>query len=59
MTCMKCESRVFFDRIYSDPNRAELFCMGCGKRWMIKKDNPFAAWLLKLNEAFEKATAVV
>ncbi len=39
--------RVFVDRVYSQNLRVELFCVMCGKRWMIKRDTRFGAWLAK------------
>lgn len=48
LNCKKCKGRVFVDRIYSQNLRVELFCVMCGKRWMIKKDmNRFGAWVAK------------
>jgi hypothetical protein len=46
MTCKKCKGRVFIDRVFSNDIRSELFCLMCGKRWMIRSDkNGFARWL--------------
>lgn len=46
MKCKRCRGRVFVDRVYSQQLRVELFCIMCGKRWMIKKDgNRFGLWL--------------
>ena len=45
--CKKCTGRVFVDRVYAQTLRVELFCVMCGKRWMIKRDNRFGAWIAK------------
>ena len=48
--CKKCTGRVFVDRVYSQNLRVELFCVICGKRWMVRRENRFASWLAKLEE---------
>jgi hypothetical protein len=46
MTCMKCNGRVFVDRVFSQKLHIELFCIMCGKRWMLNKDtNRLGRWL--------------
>lgn len=61
MYCKKCEApvrnkdgeviglrqgRVFIDQVFSEHNHVELFCVQCGKRWMIDKTKgAFGAWL--------------
>jgi len=46
MKCGKCKGRVFVDRVFSQKLHVELFCMMCGKRWMINKDtSPLGRWL--------------
>jgi len=54
MWCSKCNGRVMVDRMFqggtkkkaSEKNHIELFCMLCGKRWMLNKTkNRLAAWL--------------
>ncbi len=48
MYCKKCNGRIFIDRVFSSEMRLELFCMSCGKRWMIKKEGSvFGRWLSK------------
>jgi hypothetical protein len=48
MKCKRCEGRVLVDRVYSQNLRIELYCIMCGKRWMINKEaNRFALWLAK------------
>lgn len=48
MTCKKCGGRVFVDRVFSQKLHVELFCIMCGKRWMINKDtSALGRWLEK------------
>ena len=48
MFCKKCNGRVFIDRVFSQKLHMELFCIMCGKRWMINKEtNVLAKWLEK------------
>jgi predicted nucleic-acid-binding Zn-ribbon protein len=49
--CNKCGGRVFVDRVFSQKLHMELFCIMCGKRWMMNKNtNKLGAWLEKLEE---------
>ena len=46
MHCKKCGGRVFVDRVFSQKLHIELFCILCGKRWMLNKDrNALGRWL--------------
>lgn len=46
MSCERCNGRVFIDRVFSQKLHIELFCIMCGKRWMINKEtSPFGRWL--------------
>ncbi len=46
MFCTRCNGRVFVDRVFSQKLHVELFCILCGKRWMINKDtSPLGRWL--------------
>jgi hypothetical protein len=46
MKCKKCNGRVFVDRVFSQKLHIELFCLLCGKRWMVNKDrSPLGRWL--------------
>ena len=46
MSCSKCSGRVFVDRVFSQKLHIELFCIMCGKRWMLNKDtNGLGRWL--------------
>jgi hypothetical protein len=55
MTCQRCKGRVFIDRVFSQKLHMELFCVMCGKRWMINKEtNKLAKWLEKMEEKYAK-----
>jgi len=55
MFCKNCQGRVFVDRVFSQKQRVELFCMACGKRWMIKKDgNALGTWLQQKEKSLAK-----
>lgn len=55
MHCGKCAGRVFIDRVFSQKLRVELFCMMCGKRWIIKKDgNLLGRWLEETEKVLNK-----
>jgi predicted nucleic-acid-binding Zn-ribbon protein len=46
MWCIKCGGRVFVDRVFSQKLHMELFCIMCGKRWMVNKEtSAFGKWL--------------
>jgi hypothetical protein len=46
MKCSKCNGRVFVDRVFSQKLHVELFCIMCGKRWMLNKDtSALGRWL--------------
>ena len=46
MKYQKCKGRVFVDRVFSQKLHIELFCIMCGKRWMVNKDrSPLGRWL--------------
>lgn len=54
MICKKCRGRVFLDMVFSEHGHVELFCIRCGKRWMIDKlAGVFGIWL----DSQAKATA--
>jgi hypothetical protein len=55
MKCQRCKGRVFVDRVFSQKLHIELFCILCGKRWMINKElNVFAKWLDQNDRAHAK-----
>jgi len=59
MKCGKCKGRVFVDRVFSQKLHVELFCMMCGKRWMINKDtSALGKWLEKSEKNKEKDLAI-
>jgi len=38
MHCRRCGGRVFIDRVFSQKLHIELYCLLCGRRWMINKE---------------------
>lgn len=59
MNCGKCKGRVFVDRVFSQKLHVELFCIMCGKRWMINKDtSPLGRWLEQLENNKLKDLAI-
>lgn len=59
MRCGKCKGRVFVDRVFSQKLHVELFCIMCGKRWMINKDTSLLGrWLEKAEKEKLKSLAI-
>ena len=59
MWCNNCRGRVFIDRVFSQKLHMELFCIMCGKRWMINKEtNRFGRWLEKQEKDYQKTFAI-
>jgi hypothetical protein len=59
MWCSKCNGRVFVDRVFSQKLHVELFCMLCGKRWMINKETSrFGKWLEKKDQELAKSFSI-
>jgi hypothetical protein len=58
MFCKKCSGRVFVDRVYSQNLRIEFFCVLCGKRWMIRRDNEFASWVAEKEKLVQHAYGI-
>ena len=55
MKCKNCGGTVFIDRVFSQKLHMELFCILCGKRWMINKEtNTFGKWLDKKEQNRQK-----
>jgi len=55
MWCSKCGGRVFVDRVFSQKLHMEMFCVMCGKRWMINKEtSAFGKWLDQLENLNQK-----
>lgn len=59
LLCVKCDGRVFLDRVFSEKMHVELFCVECGKRWMLDKlANPLAEWVLKREELYQMRSMI-
>lgn len=59
MSCKKCDGRVFVDRVFSQKLHMELFCIMCGKRWMVNKDtNAFGRWLEQKDREYAKDLSI-
>jgi NAD-dependent SIR2 family protein deacetylase len=59
MWCSKCKGRVFIDRVFSQMMHTELYCIMCGKRWMINKEmSAFGKWLDQREEAYRKNLSI-
>jgi hypothetical protein len=59
MTCTRCKGRVFVDRVFSQKLHMELFCILCGKRWMISKESSaFGKWLEQHDRGYRKSSSI-
>ncbi len=59
MSCNKCQGRVFVDRVFSQKLHVELFCIMCGKRWMVNKDtSALGKWLENLEIRQQKTLSI-
>lgn len=59
MWCVKCNGRVFIDRVFSQKMHIELYCIMCGKRWMINKESSaFGRWADQKEEAYKKSLSI-
>ena len=59
MSCQKCKGRVFVDRVFSQKLHVELFCILCGKRWMVNKDtSAFGRWLEQKDKEHGKELSI-
>jgi hypothetical protein len=55
MMCKRCGGRVFVDRVFSQKLHVELFCIMCGRRWMVNKDtSPLGRWLENREKEYQK-----
>jgi DNA-directed RNA polymerase subunit RPC12/RpoP len=55
INCKKCGGRVFIDRVFSQKLHMELFCIMCGKRWMVNKEtSALGKWLERKEILYEK-----
>lgn len=60
MKCKKCKTgRIFVDRVFSEKDHVELYCLQCGERKMVnKKKNAFARLIYSLETAYTNASSV-
>lgn len=59
MWCAKCSGRVFVDRVFSQKSHMEMFCVMCGKRWMIDKEkSAFGRWLYTVETLNQKSQGI-
>jgi hypothetical protein len=59
MWCKKCSGRVFIDRVFSQKLHIEVYCLMCGKRWMINKESSaFGKWINKKEEQHKKTYGI-
>ena len=59
MNCQRCGGRVFIDRVFSQKLHIELFCIMCGRRWMLNKDtNKLGRWLEQRDEQYRKSSYI-
>lgn len=59
MKCQRCGGRVFIDRVFSQKLHIELFCVMCGRRWMLNKENNrFAKWLEQKEQEHKRTFAI-
>ena len=59
LKCKKCSGRVFIDRVFSQKSHIELFCILCGKRWMLDKERTvLGRWLLEKETAQAKSLSI-
>ena len=59
MKCMRCRGRVFVDRVFSQKLHIELFCIMCGKRWMLNKEtNALGKWLDRREHEHQKDLSI-
>ena len=59
MTCAKCNGRVFVDRVFSQKLHIELFCIMCGKRWMINRaTSRMGLWLEEKENQYGKSLSI-
>ena len=59
MYCQKCLGRIFVDRVFSQKLHVELFCITCGKRWMLNKtSNELGKWLDQIEDQHAKKLSI-
>jgi RNase P subunit RPR2 len=54
--CEKCKKRMFIDRVYSDLNHLEVFCLCCGSRKFYNPPSSSSegAWLQQKEKILAK-----
>ena len=58
MICKKCRGRMCIDRTFSSNKMLDLYCMRCGKRVFVnKEDSAFGRWLSKREGEFSRLSA--
>jgi hypothetical protein len=59
MWCQRCNGRVFIDRVFSQKLHIELFCIMCGRRWMLNKDtNRLGRWLEERDSEHKRSSYI-
>jgi|LakMenEpi03Aug12_release.lakeMendotaPanAssembly.Ray.scaffolds.fasta_scaffold01192_23 RNase P subunit RPR2 len=56
--CLKCKSRMFIDRQYTNPEHLETFCLKCGNRKFYNPPSTSSEglWLLQKEKLRAKST---
>jgi hypothetical protein len=60
--CLKCNGRMFVDRVFLSQDHLELYCLNCGKREMYphpESHGERSRWIMKLEKARAKRTGNV
>jgi DNA-directed RNA polymerase subunit RPC12/RpoP len=59
MKCGRCSGRVLIDRVFSQKLHMEVYCLNCGKRWMLDKEkSKIGRWLATREEAYLKELGI-
>jgi hypothetical protein len=59
MKCGRCSGRVLIDRVFSQKLHMEIYCLNCGKRWMLDKEKSrVGRWLAIKEEAYLKELGI-
>ena len=59
MGCKRCLGSVYVDRVFSQKLHIELFCIRCGKRWMLDKErDALGRWLEKKEKLYLKRSGI-
>lgn len=57
LNCKRCRGRMFVDRVFTNVDHLEIFCINCGYRKIFHPPSKFGAlaqWLNKMEIAFQK-----